>query len=213
MDEARENEEGINIMTLGKSSIGKTSFITRFTEDIFQSSYFATVGIDYKTRIINIKNEQYKLIFYDTAGQEKYKSLSLNMIKKAHGIIIMYDITDKSSFDSVPEILNNIKELKGNDFPMILLGNKIDREEERQISKEEGEKLARENEIDFYEISNKDGTNVQEAGMDLVSIIIERRKRNEDSIDKSYNIKTSQISNVSMISKYSNFDSDRCSRC
>ena len=162
MNSENVNEDIINIMTLGISSVGKTSFIFRFTENTFQNLIISTIGIDFKVKIIEIENIKYKLIFYDTAGQEKFKSVAPNLIKKAHGIIIMYDITNKSSFDSIPEIIKNIKEEKGDDFPMILIGNKKDLEQDREIKKEEGEELASKNGIEYFEISNKEGINIQE---------------------------------------------------
>ena len=199
------NEDIINIMTLGISSVGKTSFIFRFTENTFQNLFISTIGIDYKVKIIEIENIKYKLIFYDTAGQEKFKSVAPNLIKKAHGIIIMYDITNKSSFNSIPEILKDIKEEKGNDFPMILIGNKIDLEQDREIKKEQGEDLASKNGIEFFEISNKEGINIQEAGFAIVNKILEKRKDNNIVIDSD---RSSKLTNDTYKSKYSNVDSD-----
>ena len=205
MKEENDYEDVICIMTLGISSVGKTSFILRFTENSFQNLFYSTVGIDCKAKIIEIKNVKYKLLFYDTAGQERFKSLAPNLIKKAHGIIIMYDITNKSSFDSIPEIIKNIKEVKGDDFPMILIGNKKDLEQDREIKKEEGEELASINGIEFFEISNKEGINVQEAGFAIVNKILEKRKDNNIVIDSD---RSSKLTNDTYKSKYSNVDSD-----
>ena len=199
------NEDIINIMTLGISSVGKTSFIFRFTENTFQNLIISTIGIDFKVKIIEIENIKYKLIFYDTAGQEKFKSVAPNLIKKAHGIIIMYDITNKSSFNSIPEILKDIKEEKGNDFPMILIGNKIDLEQDREIKKEEGKDLASKNGIEFFEISNKEGINVQEAGFAIVHNILETRKDN-NFVNESCN--NTNMIDQTYYSKYTNIDND-----
>ena len=205
MKEENDCEDVICIMTLGISSVGKTSFIFRFTENTFQNLFISTIGIDYKVKIIEIENIKYKLLFYDTAGQERYKSLAPNLIKKAHGIIIMYDITNKSSFDSIPDIIKNIKEEKGNDFPMILIGNKIDLEQDREIKKEEGEDLASKNGIEYFEISNKEGINIQEAWFSIVNKILETRKDDNIVIDSN---RSSKLTNDTYKSKYSNVDSD-----
>ena len=205
MNSENVNEDIINIMTLGISSVGKTSFIFRFTENTFQNLFISTIGIDFKVKIIEIENIKYKLIFYDTAGQEKFKSVAPNLIKKAHGIIIMYDITNKSSFDSIPEILKDIKEEKGNDFPMILIGNKIDLEPDREIKKEQGEDLASKNGIEFFEISNKEGINVQEAGFAIVNKILEKRKDN-NFVNESCN--NTNMIDQTYYSKYTNIDND-----
>ena len=209
MKEENDCEDVICIMTLGISSVGKTSFILRFTENSFQNLFYSTVGIDCKAKIIEIENIKYKLLFYDTAGQERYKSLAPNLIKKAHGIIIMYDITNKSSFDSIPDIIKNIKEEKGNDFPMILIGNKIDLEQDREIKKEQGKDLASKNGIEFFEISNKEGINIQEAGFAIVNKILEKRKDN-NFVNESCN--NTNMIDQTYYSKYTNIDNDATNR-
>ena len=174
-----ENEklEKIKIMALGNNVVGKTSFILRFTENKFEKNYLATVGIDYQIKIVTLKEKQYKLCFYDTVGEEKYRSITLNVIKDAQGILLMYDITIINSFDSIPNWIKSIKDVKGSDFPMVLVGNKIDLESERKITKEQGEKFAKENGIEFFEISNKNGINIQEAGLALVNKILEKKEK------------------------------------
>ena len=152
---------------------------------------------------------KYKLIFYDTLGQEKYKSIAPNLIKKANGIILMYDITNQSSFDSLPEIIKNIKEERGNDFPMILVGNKADLEQDREIKKEQGEDLAFKNEMGFFEVSNKEGTNIEEAGLDIVNKILEKRKE-ESIVNESDN--NTRLTESTYNSKYSNIDNDASNR-
>ena len=185
MSEESESEERINIMTLGNTMVGKTSFIIKYTENNFQESYLATVGIDFKVKTVTIKDKQYKLFFYDTTGQERFRSLSFNIIKNAHGIILMYDITNKSSFNSIPEWIKNIKESKGEDFPMILCGNKIDKEDERVITREESEELSNEYVIDFFEISNKNGINIEKAVLSLVKKILRHNKYKKQDLNTS----------------------------
>ena len=185
-----ENEERINIMTLGNTEVGKSCFILRFTDNIFQEIYLATVGIDFKIKTETINNKQYKLFLYDTTGQEKYKSIALNIIKNAQGIILMYDITDRESFESIPEWIKSIKDAKGSNFPMILLGNKLDKEDVRVIKEKEGKELADEYNIKFFETSNKTGINIQEAGMALVNEIlkINNLENRESKLSKSNTI-------------------------
>ena len=185
-----ENEERINIMTLGNTEVGKSCFILRFTDNIFQEIYLATVGIDFKIKTETINNKQYKLFLYDTTGQEKYKSIALNIIKNAQGIILMYDITDRESFESIPEWIKSIKDAKGSNFPMILLGNKLDKEDVRVIKEKEGKELADEYKIKFFETSNKTGINIQEAGMALVNEIlkINNLENRESKLSKSNTI-------------------------
>ena len=171
-----ENEEQINIMTIGNSAVGKTCFILRFTENIFEDIYLSTIGIDFKIKKIKIKDKKYKIFFYDTTGQERYVSIAFNTIKNADGIFLMYDITNEQSFQSLPEWINSVREAKGNDFPIILLGNKIDKEEERKITKEAGKELADKYEFGFFEISNKEGINIEKAGLALIKKILDKKK-------------------------------------
>ena len=184
LSEVSKNEEKIKIMILGNYSVGKTSFLIRFTKNKFDETYLATIGIDYIYRIINIENKQYKLMFYDTAGEEKYKSIPKNHIKNVQGIILMYDITNKKSFDSIIDWISDVKEIKGENFPMILVGNKIDLNESREVTEEMGYELAEKNQIEFFETSNKDGTNIQEAGLEIVYKILGETKVNNSRIER-----------------------------
>ncbi len=166
--------------------MGKTSYILKYTEDEFQEMYLATVGIDFKVKVVKINNVSYRVYFYDTTGQEKYKSISLNMIKNANGIILMYDITKRKSFDSINEWIESVKNVKGSNFPLILLGNKIDEEDQREVDKNEGEKLANDNNIDFFEISNKDGVNINEAALNIINkILAYKQNYNTDYISSN----------------------------
>ena len=185
-------------MTLGNTEVGKSCFILRFTDNIFQEIYLATVGIDFKIKTETINNKQYKLFLYDTTGQEKYKSIALNIIKNAQGIILMYDITDRKSFESIPDWIKSVKDAKGSNFPMILLGNKLDKEDVRVIKEEEGKELADEYKIKFFETSNKTGTNIQEAGMALVNEILkinnlENRENSMSNNNTRLSIKNTKV--------------------
>ena len=184
LSEVSNNEETIKIIILGNSLVGKTSFLIRFTKNKFDETYLATIGIDYIYRIINIENKLYKLMFYDTAGEEKYKSIPKNQIKNVQGIILMYDITNKKSFDSIIDWISDVKEIKGENFPMILVGNKIDLNESREVTEEMGYELAEKNQIEFFETSNKDGTNIQEAGLEIVYKILSETKVNNSRIER-----------------------------
>ena len=169
--------EKINIITLGNSSVGKTSYILKYTDNCFQQVYLATVGIDFKTKEITLNNKKYKLYFYDTTGQERFKSISVNIVKNADGILLLYDITNKESFKAISEWMKSIREIKSGDFPIMLIGNKIDLEDERKITKLEVEELAKQFNIDFYEISNKEGINIEESCLKLINKIIEYKSR------------------------------------
>ena len=185
MDEDIENEERINMIILGDSSVGKSSFIIRYTENQFQDEYLATIGIDFRIVTKKIRERQYKLFFYDTMGQEKYKSVALNIIKLAEGVILIYDITNGKSFDSIPNWIEKIQNVKGNKFPLILCGNKVDEIDKRQVSIKEGEELANKFKIKFFETSNKDGTNIDEAVLCIIDKILYRRQHGNLDLNSS----------------------------
>ena len=193
MNETNDIIPKINIFTLGDTIVGKTCFILRFTNNIFQVNYLATIGIDFMTKKITLsRGEKVNIGFYDTAGEERYRSISLNLIKTADAIVLMYAINNQKSFENIPGWIESIREVKGNDFPIILIGNKCDLEEERKIQKEEGEKIAENYGFHFYETSNKDGTNVDEVVMDLVTKVIENKKKNKKEKEENKNINLEQ---------------------
>lgn len=190
---SKNNDEKFNVMTLGNSTVGKTSFILMLVEGTFTDIHLATYGIDYKSKTLTLPNKKsYKVNIYDTAGQERYQSISLNTIKNADGIILMYDITNKSSFDSISNWMKGIKEIKGDNFPIVLIGNKCDLESTRVISKEKGEELANLYKISFFETSNKNKVNIEQSFSEIVNIII---KYKENKNENKCNIKLNKNTN------------------
>ena len=174
------------VITLGDSGVGKTNFIFRFIDDKFSLNYFSTYGIDAKFKNVKLDNGcEIKFKIFDTAGQERFKSISTNYIKKANGILLMYDISDKASFNNIGNWMETIKENSGNKMSILLIATKCDLKDERVISKEDGEKLANQYGIHFYETSSKDNINIQNAFYDIAEQIIEKDKGKKvfDTID------------------------------
>ena len=177
----------IRIITLGETSVGKTSIIKRYIDNIYEDYKTGTIGIEYFTKDLKLENEEYHIIFCDTAGQEKFNAISSNFIKNAEGILLMYDITNKNSFNKISSWMSNIKENQSENVPIILIGNKCDLEEKRQVSLEEGKKLAEEYNLNFMETSNLSGINVEEAVLTIINQIIDKRKemiKDYEIIDK-----------------------------
>ena len=192
MSEKKNSNFKVNIFVLGNAGVGKTCFILKYINDFFQTNHMTTIGIDLMAKTITLPSgEEVKIAFYDTAGEEKYRAISFNLIKIADGILLMYDISDRSSFEALPGWLDSIRENKGNDFPIVLIGNKCDLEDDRKVKKEEGEKEAEKYELKFYESSNKEGININEPVMDLVSVIMKDIKKNiiENKDKKSYKLR------------------------
>ena len=172
----------IKLLLIGDSSIGKTNFIFRFVDNRFQTVHLTTIGFDFKSKIVTLPNSKktLKLQIWDTAGQERYMSLNQNLFLKVHGVILMYDISNRDSFDHLTKWLDLIKDAI-NDIPIVLVGNKIDKEEERLVSYNEGEQLAKELNISFFESSGKENKNVKEPFYSLCEEIINKMKNERTS--------------------------------
>jgi small GTP-binding protein len=167
-----------SLITLGDGQVGKTSLIYRYIDDTFTFDYLSTIGIDSKKKIIKLENnEQIKVKIFDTAGQERFRSITSNYIKKANGILLIYSVDNPKSFENIETWYQSISEDENkNKLPVVLIGNKSDLEEKRQISKETGIDLAEKFGIEnhFYETSCKTGENVEKAINDLVNQIYEK---------------------------------------
>ncbi|XP_018410812.1 PREDICTED: ras-related protein Rab-10-like [Nanorana parkeri] len=175
----------VKIVMTGDSSVGKTCIMTRYTENTIPS-YISTIGIDFKTKIIHIDNRPIKLQIWDTAGQERFHTFSVSYFRGAHGFVLVYDITNTTSFENISLWMKDIKTKAGEEVEVVLLGNKCDKEDEREVSKERGEKLAWEHGIPFFETSAKENINIDKAFLILSNAIYEKRSSlflNPDVVD------------------------------
>ena len=152
MSQKTENENIVfRIITLGNSGVGKTSILRRYAYKMFNEDIMTTIGVNLVFKEITLKNgKTIKLKLIDTAGQEKYKAIAQNLIRCADGIILMYDINNKETFKIIPEQADNIKEYKGNDFPILLVGNKSNNNKEREVETEEGKEESKNMVFCFY---------------------------------------------------------------
>ena len=179
MNEKNNKLEKLTLFLVGDSAVGKTSFIQKYTNNIFNLEQLTTIGIDFSLKTIELNGDEITLKLFDTAGQEKYRSLSFNLIKSADGIFLMYDITNRKTFEEMDGWIKSIKESKESDFPIILIGNKCDLEKERIVKKKEGEKLAKNQGFLFRETSCKDNINIEESVEILVKRIIDYKGGNQ----------------------------------
>ena len=147
---------------MGDQGVGKSSILNRFSQDKFEQEYQATIGLDFHSKNATINGANIRLLLYDTAGQEKFKSLIPMYIRDANIIIVVYDITIKDSFTHTSHWVNETKDLKREDAIFVLVGNKIDLNDKRQVSSQEGQNYANEKEFIFFEVSARTGQGIQE---------------------------------------------------
>ncbi|XP_070185262.1 ras-related protein Rab-37-like isoform X2 [Littorina saxatilis] len=154
------------VMLIGDSGVGKTCLLVRFKDGTFLSgSFISTVGIDFRNKVVEVDGAKVKLQIWDTAGQERFRSITHAYYRDAHALLLLYDVTNKASFDNIRAWLAEINEYAQEDVVIMLLGNKCDSAAERVIRKEDGERLAREYGVAFMETSAKTGVNVDLAFM------------------------------------------------
>ena len=156
------------LIIIGDSGVGKTNLILNFVDEPFKENYVATIGVDFKAKTLSIDDKRLKLQIWDTAGQERYRTITETYYKGASGIILTYAIDDRSSFENLHKWMGQIAEKAPPNVPKIILANKMDLEDDRTVSEEEGRILAEQHsseacQICFMEVSAKTGESVTEA--------------------------------------------------
>jgi small GTP-binding protein len=149
------------IILVGSIAVGKTAILTRYISNEFETQHKCTIKIEYKSKIININNMvQAKLIIWDTCGDEKYKAITRQYYKDANGVLLVYDITNRESFDNIKTWESEVKNNSPEDAVLFLVGNKTDNSKEREVTSQEGKKLAEDLGLFFIEVSAKNGDNI-----------------------------------------------------
>ena len=174
-------DDRIRVMLIGNSNVGKTSIAKRYCKNQFNHNYISTVGIDFVTKYIKVGEKMINLQIWDTAGQERYKVIAKNYYNKSDGFIIVYDITNKSSFNDISGWVSQIKELASQDNKNIIVGNKCDLEEQREVNKIEGENLSKKYNCQFLEVSAQNGKNIDKIFLCLVQNILQDVNNSDSS--------------------------------
>ena len=194
MSEGETKDHAYKILLLGDTSVGKTCFLKRYTDDTFQDAYLSTIGFDFKFKNVQLSNgKEVRVQLWDTAGQERFRTISKSYYKGAHGIILMYDVTNQKTFDNIRKWLSSIKEEASSRIIIILVANKIDNEEDRVVSKEDGESLAKSSGLQIFESSAKENINVTEVFIGLIENIVKNHSINNSTggtkLQKNDNLK------------------------
>nr|pir hypothetical protein D1037.4 - Caenorhabditis elegans [Caenorhabditis elegans] len=167
------------LLLIGDSGVGKTCVLFRFSDDSFNNSFISTIGIDFKIRTIELDGKKIKLQIWDTAGQERFRTITTAYYRGAMGIILVYDITNERSFENIKNWIRNIEEHAASDVERMIIGNKCDIEERREVSRDRGEQLAIEYGTKFLETSAKANLNIDEAFFTLARDIKSKMEQNE----------------------------------
>ena len=169
-------DDKCQLLIIGNSIVGKTSILTKYTSKAYTESYVATVGLDFFTKDESIDGKTIRIKIWDTAGQERYKAITKCFFQRAQGIIIVFDVTNKRSFDDLKMWIDSIKSQSKltedlENMPIILIGNKIDLPK-RVIDKETALNFAKEQNLEYYETSAKTGEGIDNAMKELVKKVM-----------------------------------------
>ena len=161
------------ILFIGDSAVGKSSILYRFCDDIFKTNFNSTFGIDFKIKSVELKGKIIKLQIWDTAGTERFHSITTAYYRGAMGIMLVYDITNPKSFNNLGKWLTNLQEHANPDAIKMILANKCDLEDKRIIAAQRGQEIANQHGLKFLETSANTNVNIEKAFMDLTQDILE----------------------------------------
>jgi len=168
------------LLLIGDSGVGKSCLLLRFADNTYTDSYISTIGVDFKIRTLEIDGKTVKLQIWDTAGQERFRTITSSYYRGAHGIIVVYDVTDKVSFNNVKQWLGEIERYACQSVNKLLVGNKADLIEKKVVDFNEAKEFAESLSISFLETSAKSAQNVEEAFLTMTRQIKERVSRSHD---------------------------------
>ena len=189
------------IVTIGQSSVGKTSIILRYTENTFnKNTLLTTLGVDYKTKEIKIENRKVSLSIWDTAGQEKFNHLTKQYYKGADGVLLVFDLTNKDSYNKLQFWYDEVKNhLQLSEIGLILIGNKSDDIEHREISQNQGNEFASKLLASYLEVSAATKDNINQSFKLLILEIF--RKRGLFDLKNRDNVRTDIWGNKHAVNK------------
>mmetsp|Transcript_18857 Transcript_18857/g.55294 ORF Transcript_18857/g.55294 Transcript_18857/m.55294 type:complete len:203 (+) Transcript_18857:372-980(+) len=168
---AQEYDYVFKLVLIGDSGVGKSCLLLRFADDTYTESHISTIGVDFKIRTIQLDGKTIKLQIWDTAGQERFRTITSSYYRGAHGIIVVYDVTDSETFEHVKTWLHEIDRYASENVNKLLVGNKCDLTSKRQVETETANEFANSVSIPFLETSAKNATNVEDAFMKMAAQI------------------------------------------
>ncbi|KAL5016871.1 hypothetical protein ScPMuIL_006460 [Solemya velum] len=168
------------LLIIGDSGAGKSCLLHRFCENVFSEHHITTIGFDYNTWVLEIEGEKVELQIWDTAGQERFRTITSTYYRGAHGVIVVYDVTDGASFANVKTWLKEIDQNCGaNQISKILVGNKDDDPDRKVVLTQDAQMFAEHMGIQLYETSAKENLNVKEMFLAITKLVHEMKKEQQ----------------------------------
>jgi len=159
---------------IGDAATGKSCLLHRFIDDKFNKDSSHTIGVEFGSKIVEVGGKNVKLQVWDTAGQERFRAVTRSYYRGAAGAILVYDITSRETYNHITSWLNDARALANADITIILVGNKIDLNEEREVTFLEASRFAQENDLMFLETSAKTGEGVREVFLKCARSILSK---------------------------------------
>ena len=189
------DEISLKILLIGDSFVGKTSLLLKYCDGQFPEAHMATIGVEFKDKIINVGKWKVRLQIWDTSGQERFRSITQNFYRNADGILFVYDVTNRESFSHIKDWLMD-SQVEDSDIKRILVGNKIDLEDKRAIDAEKMNSFAESKKMKCFETSAKSGENVENIFKEISLLILENKTDDEILDQFSKNMPNVSISTV-----------------
>ena len=189
-EDKKEADITIKLLLIGNAYVGKTLIVQKFIDNAFSKSTVSTIGMDLQSKVIEINGKKVKYLLWDTAGEERMKTMTYSYYRGCHVILVVYDVTDRKSFQNVTTWVECIDKFAKSNVLRILVGNKTDLEDKRIISKEEGKSLAEQNGLKYYEISALKITGLHEMFEDIAKEYVELY---EQKAFKNFQLKKTEI--------------------
>ena len=194
-------ELNIKLILIGDSDVGKSTILLNYTENYFSEKLIATIGLENKVKTINIRGLNTKLQIWDTAGQEKFHSLTKGFFRNTDGILLIFDLTNKESFNNIKTWIEEVEDNSDSKTKKLLVGNKIDMKDNIVVSNNEIDNLCKKKKINYIEVSGKQNINVSKAFETLVNLIIDKKSNDEliadyGITDQNMSLSRSTINNL-----------------
>jgi small GTP-binding protein len=184
----KNNELTLKIIILGSTKVGKTCLINQYFNKEFNDNPISTIGIDLQSKYFKFDNDIVKINFIDTAGQERFDSISSNYLKNVNGVLLVYDITNYDTFKKIDYWNNQIKNYNKNKYSIVLIGNKIDLNNQRVVNFNDGKNLSKRINCKFFETSARNNINVDEVFETISLLTYKFCKENKLLFNQSFSL-------------------------